>query len=283
MPVRTDLRYYNSATPTLYDNNPAVPQHSVFASIYTLAPGSKVTVGSCVKIFDATFKVDQGASLIFTDHAQVCGAEDKSSLLGRYKIKGTGGAILRNYDIVQYVQNGVITQDLHATPYIAVENIIAGNAVDPDTDQPQGNYDIQAGGDVTFVASDYIHLTNGFQVSGGNFHAHTMNVDVPAMCYNQTLQGGSGGRNAYQLNATLPTSHQFKITPNPGTGIFNISNYNCNNTATINVVDVFGKTVYSTNISANHSQIDLTTLPKGIYLVKYSCDNTLQTQKVVLQ
>ncbi|MBL7928430.1 MAG: hypothetical protein JNL47_03000, partial [Bacteroidia bacterium] len=135
VPVRTDLRTDVAG----YPNNPAVEDHSVFASIYYLEPGSKLTIAECAKIFDAYFEVKQGASLIFNDHSQVVGMEDKSSNSGRYKIKCEGGAVLRNNADVQYVQNGIITQT-NPLNYIARQTIEAGHAVDPNTDQPQGNF-----------------------------------------------------------------------------------------------------------------------------------------------
>ncbi|MBL0053652.1 MAG: hypothetical protein IPP29_20225 [Bacteroidetes bacterium] len=106
MPVRTDLRSENANDP----QDPNTPWHSVYSSRYYLKTGSKLTIEPCVNIFDATFDVEEGATLLFEMQQYNLGFEHKNlnqtQNLGRYKIKGLGGAILRNYNHTQYVQNG---------------------------------------------------------------------------------------------------------------------------------------------------------------------------------
>lgn len=293
VPVRTDLRFDPNATSTgaTYPHDPTVPQNSVYASVYTMEGGSKITIGNCTRIFDATFKVNTGATLIFNDYSQTCGYEDMSYTLGRYKLIGNGGAILRNYDLTQYVQNGVITQDLSATPYIAQNTIIAGDDdylppydtdENPDLVQADGPYEIQTGGEVEFIAGDFIHLRDGFSVSGGKFHAKTVGtVAMPDMCYYQQLQGGGNrmaGNQTYNQNISI-----FNVTPNPGNGMFNLTVNAMDDKAMLYVEDMFGKNILQQKVNNYKTALDLNNLPKGVYFVKYFCYNTMQSKKVVIQ
>lgn len=279
VPVLTDVRSENPADP----HDPFIPEDAVYASRYYLQNGSKVTVENCVKFFDLAFDVHEGATLLFQDHSQILGNEDKDNNTGRYKIKGLGGAVLRNYDNVQYVQNGNITQT-YPLNYIAKSIIHAGDAVDIDADQPDGNYEVHAGADVTFKAGNYVHLANGFYVSGGNFHAYTdPNMPQLDICYDSQLPGG-GGRVAQQVKGGYSSS-PYKISPNPGTGLFNLYNPAGKfNESKLTISDIMGNKVFEKeNLSASKIEFDLTAQPKGVYIVKLDEGNKITVNKIVIQ
>nr|MBK9650423.1 hypothetical protein [Bacteroidota bacterium] len=87
VPVRTDLRSENANDP----QDPNTPWHSVYSSRYYLKEGSKLTIEPCANIFDATFDVEEGATLLFEIQQYNLGFEHKNlnqtQNLGRYKIK----------------------------------------------------------------------------------------------------------------------------------------------------------------------------------------------------
>jgi hypothetical protein len=78
-----------------------------------------------------------------------------------------------------------------------------------------------------------------------------------------------------QVNATLD------VYPNPSTGSFTVNIEN-NDLKDIYVYDAMGRIVYSRNNATEQSfQIDVTQLPKGLYLVKVISNNKMQVQKVI--
>jgi len=254
---------------------------------YYLQDKSTVKVERCVKIYDARFEVNQGAALVFDDYSQLLGFENKTingaNNYGRIKIRGTGGAVLRNNADVQYVQNGIITQT-NPLNYIARQTIEAGHAVDPNTDQPQGNYDVQPGADVTFEAGDVIHLTNGFQVSGGNFSAFTNNniPDVP-ICYDaQRILPHQPKDNKQK---SLAAMQQFAISPNPSsTGVFNIRFRNLPFNGELSVFNAMGVEVKRIeNIQQNSLTVSVEGLAKGIYLFRYYERGKHETRRIVYE
>lgn len=236
---------------------------------YYIDDKATVTVQRCVKLFDARFEVRVGGTLRFDDYPGILGFEDKISNLGRYKIRGEGGAILRNYSPVQYIQNGNISQSIPLN-YIATSHIIAGENVDPDTDQPQGIYEIKSGADVTFTAGYYIHLTNGFYVSGGDFHAViNEHLPVPVICYSNN---GSNGGNRVQQPAASPQiedSNIISIAPNPNQGDFTINIKGMNSIKTVSLFDITGRSIYhKNNLHQKSLEVQLSPNIKGLMMAK---------------
>ena len=80
--------------------------------------------------------------------------------------------------------------------------------------------------------------------------------------------------NKFEQNANV------NLYPNPSSGILKI---NTENTVNLSVIDVLGKMVYSNNQADKNTNIDLSNLQKGIYLVKISGENTNTTEKLILQ
>ncbi len=284
VPVRTDLR----TDVTGYPNDPAIADHSVYASIYHLKPGSKLTLENCVRIFDAYFEVEEGATMIFTDHSQIKGLEDKSINSGRYKVTGTGGAILRNYDGTQYVQNGTITQPF-PLEYIALSEIHAGENVDPDTDQPVGIYDVQPGADVTFKTAGFVHLANGFQTTGGNFHAFTIPVaemNIPVPCNDEQFQGGGGERVALNSKHKYGNS-PIRIYPNPASNQISITSPQTKSSKMVTLIisDIMGKQVYHHQqpVFSGITSADISIIPAGIYSLQVIGEKSQSSSKLIKQ
>ncbi len=221
----------------------------------------------------------------FNDYSQILGYEDKDNNYGRYKIRGEGGAILRNYSQVQNVQNGNIFQSIPLN-YIATSHIIAGENVDPDTDQPTGIYEIKAGADVTFTAGDYIHLKDGFYVSGGTFHAViNENLPIPGICYTNNIQ--NGGNRAMQQLSIGQTSDlsNISVLPNPNHGTFTISMNGNNDINAVSLLDITGRCVYFQNkLNEKSLQIQLNSDQSGLFIAKVENDiGEIKMIKVIVE
>jgi Secretion system C-terminal sorting domain/Redoxin len=81
--------------------------------------------------------------------------------------------------------------------------------------------------------------------------------------------------------AALATSNfeksKIMVYPNPSNGIVNT---NTNESVKVAVIDVLGKTVFQT--ISNNSSVDLSSLQKGMYIIKVTGENINYTEKLIL-
>ncbi|MBQ2076754.1 MAG: T9SS type A sorting domain-containing protein, partial [Bacteroidales bacterium] len=71
------------------------------------------------------------------------------------------------------------------------------------------------------------------------------------------------------------------IFPNPTSGMLNVTS-----NEEIDSIEIFnsvGTTVVSSNVAGNSSAIDMSNLPNGMYFVRVSTANGIETVKVVLE
>ncbi len=286
VPVKTDL---TSENPADASNLVAQTYPYLFASRYYLDnylnTNPKLTIENCVKLLDCTFDVKQGATLIFNNYPYTVTKEDHGNdhVNTRYKIQTLGGAVLRNYAPVQYLQNGSITQP-YALNYFAVNEIYAGKNVDPDTDVPSNDYSIEPGADVTFQASDVIYLKDGFSAKQGcTFNA----IIATTINTNGCPVPSSGERNSGNTQGYVQTQNHTAVTasPNPTTGTLRLLQNNKPFKAQhLKITDAFGRIVFSKkNYNSNSDAIDLSHQPNGIYLATCVVNDELQRVKFVVQ
>lgn len=96
--------------------------------------------------------------------------------------------------------------------------------------------------------------------------------------YNATVKNIYNARLSPSTSINLHNSVKYKIYPNPTSGEISIEGEGIRE---IEVVDLSGKS-YKSNISNNGNSHDLSNLPKGIYLVKITSENSVRTEKIVL-
>ena len=82
------------------------------------------------------------------------------------------------------------------------------------------------------------------------------------------------------LSVNSVTETKFNIYPNPTKGLVYI---NTLNPVSIDVIDVLGKVVFSTKNINNAGNIDLSSLQKGVYLVKISNESGSEIKKIILK
>ena len=76
--------------------------------------------------------------------------------------------------------------------------------------------------------------------------------------------------------------NQFVISPNPSNGIITVTNYEIKKNTPIEVRDTKGTIVYSSNLTDNVSEINLSHLKKGIYLLYSPLQKNSSPMKIVL-
>ena len=70
----------------------------------------------------------------------------------------------------------------------------------------------------------------------------------------------------------------FKVYPNPSTGIFTIA---LKEEASVEIYDLLGKVIYTNKVNAGESKIDISNYQSGIYLLNVKTENGSTTQKVM--
>jgi len=82
------------------------------------------------------------------------------------------------------------------------------------------------------------------------------------------------------IEAVEPIS--FSVGPNPSNGLVTVK-MNSNRPAEILVYNLTGATVFSTKITTLETNIDLGSLPKGIYLFRVNSEGTTAVEKIALR
>jgi hypothetical protein len=73
---------------------------------------------------------------------------------------------------------------------------------------------------------------------------------------------------------------KIKLYPNPSTGIITIAT---DITVDVVITDITGKMVYQMNEVTASTQLNLSSLQKGMYLVKISGEGSEKTEKLILK
>lgn len=79
---------------------------------------------------------------------------------------------------------------------------------------------------------------------------------------------------------SFANSSKLKLYPNPSNGIVKI---NTESTVDVVVMDITGKVVYTMNQVTNETQMNLSSLQKGIYMAKVISEGSEETQKIILK
>ena len=75
---------------------------------------------------------------------------------------------------------------------------------------------------------------------------------------------------------------QFNLYPNPTDGVFVIE-LEENSKYDVTVIDILGKTVYTSSINNMNTTIDLSGLDKGVYTVELKDENSRYTEKLIVE
>lgn len=130
----------------------------------------------------------------------------------------------------------------------------------------------------------------GTNVSGGVFTPPaTAGTFTPTYTYSNTASNCSGtGTTAIVVSVCTSINNAgsvlkgLMVYPNPTSGIVNIELNNSSNKF-INVTDVEGRSVYSTNTSAEKVTVNLSNYPQGFYFVKIASEGKTEIIKVMKQ
>lgn len=140
-----------------------------------------------------------------------------------------------------------------------------------------------AGGTTINFTHD-VQTTNTLQatLTGLNIEEMT-DLDVVVFIQNPTTKAIMQAKMATEALSTnqFSSENKFKLYPNPSTGIVKI---HTDSPVDVQVMDITGKVVLTMNQVTNESQINLSSLDKGVYLAKVrDAEGVEQTQKIILK
>lgn len=105
--------------------------------------------------------------------------------------------------------------------------------------------------------------------------------------YNEPVQTNTVLNTIYSksiVNENALINKHFELHPNPSNGIFNIQSGDLSSKVLIEIYNVIGQIVYSDEfVYETNKTIDISTQPKGIYLVKIKSANFSTIEKVVIR
>jgi hypothetical protein len=82
---------------------------------------------------------------------------------------------------------------------------------------------------------------------------------------------------------SIPTAESFKIFPNPTTKNINISVPKTEKPTNVEILNLNGQCVYKQEINSENANISLPNLNKGLYLVKFTNEELVKTEKLLVE
>ncbi len=134
---------------------------------------------------------------------------------------------------------------------------------------------INPGARINFKATGKIIFSTGFKaVKGSSVKAKIENQDVfkSTEISNQDLPDGES-----------LFKDRIAVYPNPSTGTVKIETNGLDYPVPVNVYDYTGKVILNKEIEQSSEQVDLTSAPKGIYIIKFDVAGKVYTKNIVLQ
>lgn len=185
---------------------------------------------------------------------------------------------LHGFEVNRFLQNETVTNGDEQNIY--AYNI---NAAGSGT-----NYVINSGATVNMKAGNSITLGPGFKAElGASFKAFIEPFAIPVLTTGtkKSLAVEKEAKTIHDntTNALSTTDKDFKIYPNPSTGLFYLQKVDetKDKSQQIQVYDINGKLLLNEEIYGNRWIIDLRDQPSGTYFVKSTSVNNCVTQKMI--
>ena len=128
-----------------------------------------------------------------------------------------------------------------------------------------------------------VQAVNNFQTTlTGLFIEDMADLDVVVFIQDPSTKAIMQSKIAAEGLSTnsFDSASKFKVYPNPSNGIVKIKT---ESPVDVVVMDITGKTVYTMNQVTSESQLNLSSLQKGIYMAKIMSEGTEETQKIILK
>lgn len=125
-------------------------------------------------------------------------------------------------------------------------------------------------------------------VSGTKNDLHGMFFTDPNTAYlvgalGTILKTSNGGGYNIGVNNLSPRSNSLVIYPNPSSGIVIIGTSSNTTTGQLSILSIDGREILSQPVIPPKTQVDITTLPAGVYIVRVISDGSVMEGKIVRQ
>jgi hypothetical protein len=139
-----------------------------------------------------------------------------------------------------------------------------------------------AGGTSVNFTHDILNTTNLQTTLTGLFIEDMADLEVIVFVQDPVTKAIMQSKIATEALSTnsIANSSKFKMYPNPSNGIVKI---NTESPVDVVVMDITGKVVYTMNQVTNETQMNLSSLQKGIYMAKVISEGSEETQKIILK
>jgi len=141
-----------------------------------------------------------------------------------------------------------------------------------------------SGSTVDLIAGQRIQFLPGFHASSGSHvHAHISDVfcaPAGAPAQQAIAEKGAVIGNEFPNKKLTGTDKSVKIYPNPTNGKITIELTNYDTMAQIDIYNTLGSRVYSTS-TIRSVDLNLGHVEKGLYVVRITSDESVQTRKVL--
>lgn len=158
--------------------------------------------------------------------------------------------------------------------FLASNSIIATNTV-------------ASGAEAQYRANISVKLNNGFKANNGcSFIANLNGCSNAATQKSKMITNdGNSSNEIAETELALPVendiaNNKFSIYPNPAKDKFEVIN-STNEEFTVKVISTSGNVIINEKKSFNSKSVNISNLPKGIYIVKVSTDSKTVTKKLI--
>jgi len=123
-----------------------------------------------------------------------------------------------------------------------------------------------------------VFITDGYKVDAKDNTAFAKIEDCTSCNHAPRLSQNDHGVNENPQNTNHPSVNLF---PNPSKGLFSV--FSDGTIFKIDILNLLGEEIYSSQVNSNKIEIDLSNNPKGIYFAKLYSSNGSETRKIIIE
>ncbi len=140
---------------------------------------------------------------------------------------------------------------------------------------------IQSGATATYRAGSRVVLQPGFRAAAGS----NLRVRIQACTAREAaaMPVLAARLTPAQSQQLVSESDKVVVYPNPNSGMFTIALTDAHATGEFEMYNLAGVRVHAGKLRTPQKEVNLSRLPKGVYLLKVITDGQLQTKKVILE
>ena len=250
------------------------------SSDFTMQPGSQlilddsseivIKAGSYLELNDAQIVLNNGSKLTLEDGAEL-------STYGNSDIITNSGS---NFCVEQgsIINGSTVSSDPITICYSYVNQNIQLISIENINVCPIGAAIGQSS--VVKLRAPSIVLSTGFHAEEGCYFKAKSFIPCEA---SDIFKRTEKTEDKKDIEGLISKNDIIQVYPNPSEGIFTLSYTGKSTLVQIVITDITGKVVYNEKKNNNLNQIDLSTYPKGLYILKVITGNDILTERIIIR